>query len=79
MRASTRISMAYSVFGLTQAAIIGVLAYSLWTYQPMPETLEELLKPAAWAFLLFAGSQAVLVFAHPLARRVRRNLRHKAL
>lgn len=68
MRASTRISMAYSVFGVMQAAIIAFLAYSLWTYQPMPETLGELLKPVGWACLLLAGTQAVLVFADPLGK-----------
>lgn len=79
MRASTRISMAYSIFGLAQAVIIGFLAYSLWTYQPMAETLGELLKPVGWAFLFLAGTQAVLVFADPLARRVVRLLQHKSL
>jgi hypothetical protein len=80
MRASTRISIAYSGMGLALASLTGVLAYLLWIYEPMPETLEELLKPVGLVFLLLVGlTQAGLVFADPLARRVVRMLRHKDL
>ena len=81
MRASTRISITWSVMGMMMAALTGFLAYSLWQHEPMPETLEALMKPIFWVFLILMGTSAVLMCllcADPLSRRVVGRLRHKS-
>lgn len=78
MRVSTRIIITYATLGTSLAALSGILAYLLWIYEPIPGTLEALMKPVGLAFLILIGIvQAAFAFADPLARRVVRRLRYK--
>jgi type IV secretory pathway TrbL component len=80
VRTSTRIILTYRVLGTAFVGLSAALAYLLWTYQPVPNTLEEALRPFGIVFVsLFGLSMAVWTLTDPLARRVVRVLRHKSL
>lgn len=80
MLASTRISLTYKVGACTILALAGSIAYSIWLYQPDPETLGELLRPIGLMLVIVAGlGQACMIATDPLARRVVRFLRYKSM
>lgn len=80
MLASTRISLTYNVLAFVIFVLAGVLAYLIWSYQPVPNTLGEVLRPIGLAFVVVAGLiQVCATAANPLAKRVVRALRSKSL
>jgi len=80
MRTSTRISLTYKFLACVSLSLTSLLAYIIWSYQPVPDTLGEALQPFGIGASLLAGiTQAYLTVADPLARRVVRMLRYKSL
>jgi hypothetical protein len=80
MLASTRISLTYKILACVIFVLTCVLAYAIWSYQPVAETLGAVLRPIGLVIVLAVGLiQAYVTAANPLAKRVVRALRHKSL
>lgn len=80
MLTSTRILLTYRALGLIFVGLSVALAYLIWTCQPMPGTLGELLRPIGIVCALLAGLvEAICTVTNRLARRVVRRLQHKGM
>lgn len=80
MRTSTRIVVAYRTTACVILILACALAYAIWSYQPFPNTLGEMLRPIGIAIILAVGTcQAYLAAIDPFAKRVVRVLRNKSL
>lgn len=79
MLASTRISLTYKFLAFVFIVLTCVLDYAIWSYQPVADTLGEVLRPIVFVIVLAAGlSQAYLTATNRLAKRVVRTLRYKS-
>jgi type IV secretory pathway TrbL component len=80
MLTSTRIILTYRALAVLFIGLSVAMAYLIWAYKPVPDTLGELLRPIGIAFMLLVGLvQAICTVADPLYRRVVRRLQHKSL
>lgn len=79
MLTSTRIVLTYRAVAVLLFGLSAALAYLIWIYKPIPDTLGELLRPIGVALMLLVGLvQATCTVSDPLARRVVRRLQNKS-
>jgi type IV secretory pathway TrbL component len=80
MRASTRIILTYRLLACFFLILSGILAYGIWSYEPVPNTLGEVLRPVIFVAVIMIGiAQAYVMLNDRLAKRLVRTLQSKSL